>query len=147
MGILADAVLELGGQVVGVIPESLRAREVAHEGLTELRVVKSMHERKALMAGLSDAFLALPGGLGTLEELLEITTWSLLGFHRKPIGLLNVAGYFDPLLAQLDRAVAEQFLRREHRDMLLVSEDTSQLLDLFERVLPPDKVRRSDNPG
>ena len=130
MGIVADTVLDLGGEVIGVIPKSLRAREVAHEGLSELHVVEGMHERKALMAALSDAFVALPGGLGTLEELLEISTWSLLEFHRKPIALLNVDGYFDLLLAQLDRAVTEGFLRQKHGDLLLVAEDVPRLLDL-----------------
>jgi uncharacterized protein (TIGR00730 family) len=129
MEVLADAALERGGVVIGVIPESLRVREVAHGGLTELRVVGSMHERKALMADLSDGFVALPGGLGTLEELLEISTWSQLGLHRKPIGLLNVGGYFDPLLAQLDRAVEDGFLRPEHRKLLIVADGVSSLLD------------------
>ena len=128
MGILADAVLARGAPVIGVIPESLVALEVAHQGLTELRVVDSMHTRKALMADLSDGFIALPGGLGTLEELLEIATWSQLGIHSKPIGLLNVAGYFDPLLALLDRAVAERFLRQEHRDLLLVNAEPAELV-------------------
>jgi hypothetical protein len=129
MEVLADTMLERGGVVIGVIPESLRAREVAHGGLTELRVVNSMHERKALMADLADGFVALPGGLGTFEELLEISTWGQLGFHRKPIGLLNLDGYFDPLLAQLDRAVTERFLRPEHRRLLIVANQVAPLLD------------------
>jgi uncharacterized protein (TIGR00730 family) len=129
MGTLADAALAGGGGVIGVIPESLRALEVAHQGLPDLRVVGSMHERKALMADLSDGFIALPGGLGTFEELLEITTWSQLGMHRKPIGLLNVAGYFDALLNLLDHAVGERFLRREQRQELLVAVEPGTLLD------------------
>jgi hypothetical protein len=139
MEVLADAALERGGVVIGVIPESLRVREVAHGGLTELRVVGSMHERKALMADLSDGFVALPGGLGTLEELLEISTWSQLRLHRKPIGLLNVGGYFDPLLAQLDRAVEDGFLRPEHRRLLIVADGVSSLLDavIAEPAPPP----------
>jgi hypothetical protein len=137
MGVLADAVLEGGGSVIGVIPESLRAREVAHEGLPDLRVVHSMHERKALMADLSDAFVALPGGFGTLEELLEITTWSQLGIHVKPIAVLNVEGYFDPLLALLDHAVAERFLRPEHRRILLVAEGVAQAVAELLGFEPP----------
>jgi uncharacterized protein (TIGR00730 family) len=142
MEVLADAALERGGVVIGVIPESLRVREVAHGGLTELRVVGSMHERKALMADLSDGFLALPGGLGTLEELLEISTWSQLGLHRKPIGLLNVAGYFDPLLAQLARAVEDGFLRPEHRGLLIVADGVASLLDavMTAPAPPPPRV-------
>jgi len=121
--------LARGGHVVGVIPESLRAREVAHEGLPDLRIVESMHARKALMANLSDGFVALPGGLGTFEELLEIATWSQLGLHSKPIGVLNVAGYFDPLLALLDHAVTEGFLRPEYRRLFLVGDQAAGLID------------------
>jgi uncharacterized protein (TIGR00730 family) len=141
MEVLADAALERGGVVIGVIPESLRVREVAHTGLTELRVVGSMHERKALMADLSDGFLALPGGLGTLEELLEITTWGQLGLHRKPMGLLNVGGYFDLLLAQLDRAVEDGFLRPEHRRLLMVADGVSSVLDALMKAPPPPPAR------
>jgi len=136
MEVLADAALDRGGEVIGVIPESLRAREVAHAGLTALHVVGSMHARKALMAELSDAFVALPGGLGTLEELLEISTWSQLGLHRKRIGLLNLAGYFDALLAQLDRAVEDHFLVAEHRALLLVAADVSALLEAIVDTAP-----------
>jgi len=122
-------VLEAGGHVIGVIPHALVAKEVSHRGLPDLRVVGSMHERKALMADLADGFIALPGGLGTLEELLEVLTWAQLGVHAKPCALLDVCGYFDPLLALLDRAVTERFLAREHRDMLLVDVTAAGLLD------------------
>jgi uncharacterized protein (TIGR00730 family) len=129
MGLLADAMLAQGGEVIGVIPESLQALEVAHEGLSDLRVVESMHARKALMSDLSDGFIALPGGLGTFEELLEIATWSQLGLHSKPVGVLNVAGYFDPLLSLLDHAVAERFLRNDHRQLFLVASEPQALLE------------------
>jgi len=129
MGAVADAALEVGGRVIGVIPRSLVDREVAHPGLSELRVVGSMHARKALMAELSDAFVALPGGVGTLEELFEVYTWNQLGLHAKPLGLFNVRGYFDGLVRFLDHAVAERFVTRTHRDMLLVAEDVAALLD------------------
>jgi hypothetical protein len=128
MGTLADAALEAGGEVIGVIPEPLVAWEVAHRGLTRLEVVDSMHTRKARMAELADAFIALPGGLGTFEEMLEILTWAQLGLHRKPFGLLNVAGYYDPLLALLDRGVEERFLRPEHRAMVLWEHSDAELL-------------------
>ena len=137
MGALADATLEAGGSVTGVIPRALWQREVGHTGLTELRVVESMHERKALMAELSDAFLALPGGLGTLEELFEVWTWALLGIHAKPCALLNVRGYFDPLLAFVDHATRERFIRRTHRDMLIVEAEPERLLQRLERYRPP----------
>jgi uncharacterized protein (TIGR00730 family) len=129
MGIVADAVLTAGGQAIGVIPAALVAREIAHEGLTELRIVSSMHERKALMADLSDAFVAVPGGWGTLEEFFEVLTWAQLGLHRKPCGLLNVLGYFDGLLSFLQHSVDEGFLRREYRSMIAVSPSPSALLD------------------
>jgi uncharacterized protein (TIGR00730 family) len=131
MGALADAALAAGGEVIGVIPEALVAWEVAHQGLSDLRVVGSMHERKALMADLADAFIAMPGGYGTLEELCEVLTWSQLGLHRKPCGLLNVEGYYDPLLALLDHAVAEGFLRREHRALVLQEQEPGRLLALL----------------
>ena len=123
MGVLADAALAAGGEVVGVIPGDLFSAEVPHTGLTDLRVVGSMHERKQVMAELAGAFLALPGGLGTLEELAEIVTWSLLGLHAKPIGILNRNGYYDHLLAFLDRAVADGFLRPEHRTIVRAAAD------------------------
>lgn len=142
MGVLADAVLERGGAVTGVIPESLRARELAHGGLSRLHVVDSMHARKAMMADLSDGFVALPGGLGTLEELLEIATWAQLDLHERPIGLANVAGYFNPLLSMLDRAVAERFLRPEHRELLLVAEDPRILVERMAALARPPEHRR-----
>ena len=129
MGAVADAVLEAGGPVIGVIPESLVAREIAHTGLTELRVVGSMHERKAMMAELSDAFVALPGGWGTLEEFCEVLTWALLGLHAKPCALLNVGGYFDHLLAFVEHATAEGFVRQAHREMVLVADAPAVLLE------------------
>lgn len=128
MGVLADTVLSGGGTVRGVIPEALIAREIAHEGLTELRLVRSMHERKRAMAELADGFVALPGGMGTLEDLTEILTWAQLGLHRKPFGMLNVAGYFTPWLRFLDHAVDEGFIKREHRAMLAVDDDPDALL-------------------
>jgi len=137
MGVVADAALAAGGAVIGVIPEALVAWEVAHAGLTELRVVGSMHERKALMADLSDAFAALPGGFGTLEEYCEVLTWSQLGLHAKACGLVNVAGYFDPLLAMFDRAVAERFLRPEHRALVLAAPDPERLIDQLAAYRPP----------
>jgi uncharacterized protein (TIGR00730 family) len=129
MGALADAALEAGGEVIGVIPEMLAAREVAHRGLTQLHVVGSMHERKALMAAHSDAFLALPGGYGTLEELFEAITWGQLGYHGKPCAALNVAGYFDSLLRFCDDAVRFDFIRPSDRALLLAGSDLEALLD------------------
>lgn len=137
MGVLADAALSAGGDVIGVIPEALVAREVAHQGLGDLRVVASMHERKALMADLSDAFVALPGGLGTLEEFCEALTWAQLGIHRKPCGLLNVEGFFDPLLSFFDHAVRERFVSPDHRSLVVVEEDPERLLDALSRWEPP----------
>jgi uncharacterized protein (TIGR00730 family) len=137
MGVVADAVLAAGGRAVGVIPEPLATRELAHDGLTELHVVPGMHERKALMAARSAGFIALPGGVGTLEELFEILTWAVLGLHQKPVGLLNVEGYFDPLLAMLDHAVAEQFVRPQHLALLVVSDQPETLTtDLLGHTLP-----------
>jgi hypothetical protein len=129
MGMLADACLAEGGRVIGVIPQALVDKEVAHLGLTELRVVSSMHERKAIMADLSDAFVALPGGYGTWEELFEMLTWSQLGIHQKPCGILNVNGYYDPLLELADKAVSEGFLREVNRDLLLSDDDLERFLD------------------
>jgi uncharacterized protein (TIGR00730 family) len=126
MGVLADAVREQGGETIGVIPQALVERELAHQALTDLRVVESMHDRKALMAGLSDAFLALPGGYGTLDELFEILTWAQLRFHQKPIGLLNTAGFFDPLLAWIERAIAEDFVKAKNRELLMVENDVER---------------------
>lgn len=129
MGVLADAVLSSGGTAVGVIPGFLEAREVGHSGLTELHVVPTMHERKALMAARANAFLALPGGLGTLDELFEIFTWAQLGLHDKPIGLLNVSGYFDGLVTLVDHMVTEGFVRADTRARLLVETDPDALLE------------------
>jgi uncharacterized protein (TIGR00730 family) len=137
MGVLADAVLEHGGKVHGVIPKMLTEKEIAHQGLTELHVVASMHQRKTMMAALSDGFIALPGGYGTLEEIIEIVTWGQLRFHDKPCGLLNVNGYFDHLLAYLDHANKEGFLRRENRDMLLVDSEPVGIIQQFERYTAP----------
>jgi len=133
MGAVADTALAAGGQVVGVIPRSMVDREVAHRGLTELHVVGSMHERKALMADLSDGFVALPGGMGTLEELTEVLSWAQLGLHHKPVALLDVDGYWDAWLAFLDRAVAAGFLRPEHRGLLLSGNDVDGVLDAMAR--------------
>lgn len=129
MGAVADAVLERGGEVIGVIPHSLAVKEVAHDALAELIVVTSMHERKAKMAELSDAFAALPGGWGTLEEIFEMLTWAQLGLHEKPCGLLNVADYFDPLYRFLENAVSERFVKAEHRAMIILEDDPARLLD------------------
>jgi uncharacterized protein (TIGR00730 family) len=129
MGAVADAVLAAGGRAVGVIPRALTERELAHAGATHMHVVETMHERKALMAQLSDAFVALPGGFGTLDELCEILTWRQLGLHEKPIGLLDAAGYFGPLAAAFDHAVAEGFVQERHRSLLLLEQDPARLLD------------------
>lgn len=144
MGRLADATLEAGGCVIGVIPRALTNREVAHEELTELRVVDSMHERKAVMADLSDGFIALPGGLGTLEELFEVLTWSQLGLHRKPCGLLDVNGYFRRLISFLDHAVTEGFLADSHRRMIQVDENPEGLLERLQTYDPPALPRWID---
>jgi uncharacterized protein (TIGR00730 family) len=129
MGVLADAVLASGGEVIGVIPQAMVQQERGHTGLTELRVVSSMHERKATMSELAAAFVALPGGFGTLEEFCEVLTWTQLGLHRKPCGILNVCGYFDALLKLFDHAVEERFLRPEHRQLVLADEDAASLVD------------------
>lgn len=129
MGAVADAALAAGGVVIGVIPDALLRKEVAHAGLTELLVVRSMHERKATMADLADGFLALPGGFGTIEEFVEVLTWAQLGLHDKPCGLLNVAGFYDPLLAMFDRAVEQRFLRAEHRGIVRTGDSVADLLD------------------
>jgi uncharacterized protein (TIGR00730 family) len=137
MGALADTVLAAGGQAIGVMPRDLVTREIAHKGLTELQVVNSMHERKWRMAELGDAFLSLPGGAGTLEEFFEQWTWGQLGFHDKPNALLNVAGYFDPLIATLDRMVGEGFLAPEYRDMLIIGDDIGAILTAIDTYVPP----------
>lgn len=137
MGAVADAALAAGGRVTGVIPESMMAREIAHTGLSELRVVSTMHKRKALMADLSDAFIALPGGFGTLDEFCEVLTWSQLGIHVKHCGLLNVAGYYDPLLALLDRAVEEGLLKAANRGLVMVETSPGALVDRLGAPVPP----------
>jgi uncharacterized protein (TIGR00730 family) len=136
MGALADAALAAGGHVTGVIPRGLMEKEVAHQSLTDLRVVASMHERKATMASLADAFVALPGGVGTMEELFEVWTWAQLGLHAKPFGLLRVAGFFDPLIQFLDALVAHRFTRREHRELLITDDDPVNLLARLEAWQP-----------
>jgi uncharacterized protein (TIGR00730 family) len=144
MGVVAGAVLDAGGEVTGVIPKALVEREIAHPGLTDLRVVGSMHERKAMMSELSEGFIALPGGTGTLEEFFEVQTWAQLGEHEKPCGLLSVAGYFDPLVALLDHMVARGFLSEEHRAMVLVETEPKPLLDAFTQYRPPKTVKWID---
>jgi uncharacterized protein (TIGR00730 family) len=141
MGAVADAALAAGGQVIGVIPEALVAREVAHAGLTELHKVASMHDRKKMMADLSEAFIAMPGGAGTLEELFEIWTWAQLGHHKKPVGILNAGGFFDQLLAFPDHQAAERFMRHEHREMLLVGSEAAELLDRFGRYRTASRAK------
>ena len=136
VGVVADAVLAHGGPVIGVIPQPMVSREIWHSGLTELRIVPSMHARKSLMAELADAFIALPGGFGTFEEFCEMITWSQLGIHRKPCGLLNVAGYYDPLLQMFDHAVAEGFLKRENRELVLASPSCQELLEKMQAFEP-----------
>lgn len=136
MGKVADTMLSLGGDVIGVIPRSLAEKELSHQGLTELKVVDSMHERKKIMADLSDGFIALPGGLGTLEEIFEVLTWAQLGFHAKPCALFNVKGYYDKLALFLDHAVDEQFLKGMHRNSLLVDNNAESLLDQMSNYTP-----------
>jgi hypothetical protein len=136
MGIVADAALAAGGEVIGIIPQSLKTLEIGHEGLTRLEVVDGMHARKARMAELSDAFIALPGGLGTLEELFEVWTWGQLGYHGKPLGLLEVNGFYEKLTGFLDHVVGEGFVRDHHRAMLQVSESPQQLLDALDSWKP-----------
>jgi hypothetical protein len=137
MGILADAALAHGAEVIGVIPEAMVEKELAHRGVTELRIVRSMHERKATMAELADAFVALPGGYGTLEEFCEVLTWAQLGLHGKPCGLLNLEGFYDPLLAQIDQATQARFIRPEHRALLVVEGQVGSLLDRLQEARPP----------
>ena len=144
MGALADAALAAGGEVIGVMPRHLVDREVAHTGLSELRIVESMHQRKALLAELSDGFIAMPGGLGTLEELFEIWTWGQLGLHQKPYGLFDVAGFYGNLLAFLDHAVTTGFIRREYRELLVVETDPETLLARMESARPPALPRWMD---
>ena len=142
MGAIADTVLHEGGEVVGVIPQSLVDKEIAHNGLTELKIVGSMHERKALMAEMSDGFIALPGGLGTLEEIIEVLTWAQLGFHTKPCGLLNILGYYDGLSSFLNHAVHEQFIKKEHHSMLIIENNPQRLLDQFMAYNSPRQMNK-----
>jgi uncharacterized protein (TIGR00730 family) len=135
MTVVADAVLESQGHVTGVIPETLVEKEVVHRGLSELRIVQSMHERKAMMAELSDGFVALPGGIGTMEEFFEVLSWAQLGMHNKPCGLLNVCGYYQHLVQFLDHAVEQDFLRPKHRALLIVEAESGRLLDRFEQFI------------
>ena len=137
MGLVADQVLKLGGQVVGVIPKGLAHKEVAHQQLTELHITQSMHERKMRMAELADGFIALPGGIGTLEELFEIWTWAQLGIHNKPCGLLNVEGYYDSLIGFLDHVLAEQFVKKHHHELLMVDSNPDRLLERYVNFQPP----------
>ena len=147
MGVVADGVLAGGGEVIGVIPRHMTHREIAHSGVTDLRVVDSMHERKALMYDLSDGFVALPGGLGTLEELFEITTWSQLGLHVKPSGILDVAGFYDLLVEFLDHVTNEGFLNPEHRKLVMVEEQPDALLAALRAFEPPPLPRWLDDAG
>ena len=144
MGVVSNAALAAGGDVIGVIPKFLVERELAHEGLSDLRIVGSMHERKALMSDLSEAFVALPGGTGTLEEFFEVLTWAQLGEHEKPCGLLNVAGYYDPLLTVFDRMVEVGFLSESNRALLLVEGDPQRLLQRFDNYEPPNTAKWMD---
>lgn len=147
MGAVADACLQGGGRVIGVIPEALKKKELAHAGLTELRVVGSMHERKALMADLADAFIALPGGYGTWDEFCEVLTWSQLGIQHKACAVLNINGYYDPLLAMADRAVSEGFLRDAHRELLLSDDNAARLLDKLGDYADPLVDKWAERPG
>ncbi len=141
MGVVADAVLKHGGHVIGVIPEKLVIKEVVHEKLPDLRVVKTMHERKALMAELADGFIALPGGYGTFEEFFEVLAWSQLGWHPKPFGLLNIAGFYRPLLEFLDHTRDEGFIRPQHRELVLAESDAEKLLHRLKTHRPPAEIK------
>ncbi|WP_430512981.1 TIGR00730 family Rossman fold protein [Pannonibacter phragmitetus] len=137
MGAVADGALAAGGKVIGILPEALKAKELEHKGLSEIHIVRSMHERKAMFAELSDGFITLPGGTGTMEEIFEVWTWGQLGYHSKPFGLLNTAGFYDALLTFLDEQVAKGFVRAEMRSMLLVAEHPAHLIAGFEAYVPP----------
>jgi uncharacterized protein (TIGR00730 family) len=145
MGVVADAALAAGGKVIGVIPDTLVERELGHTGLDDLRVVGSMHERKALMAELADGFIALPGGVGTLDELFEIWTWAQIGLHAKPLGFLDVEGYYAELHVFLDHMQAEGFVKPRHRAMVAVTKDAGELLDRFAEYAPPETIRLAGN--
>ena len=137
MGACADAALAEGGEVVGILPTALKAKEINHKGLTELHLTDSMHERKAMMAELSDGFISIPGGAGTMDEMFEIWTWGMLGWHDKPSALMNVANYYDDLIRFLDKTVTEGFVKGPHRDMLIVGQGVTDILDRMERYQPP----------
>ena len=141
MGIVADAALKHGGHVIGVIPEKLVIKEVVHEKLPDLRVVKDMHARKAMMADLVDGFIALPGGYGTFEEFFEVLAWGQLGYHRKPVGLLNTAGFYGPMLEFLDHTTTEGFIRPKHRGLVIVEEDVEKMLRRLREFQAPDEVK------
>jgi uncharacterized protein (TIGR00730 family) len=140
MGTVADAALAAGGSVIGIMPQFLVDKEIAHKGLTELRVVDTMHNRKEMLMRIADAIIALPGGWGTYDELAEAMTWAQLGLHSKPIGILNVSGFYNPILAQMDHAIAEGFVRPAHRDLLIVDEDIPNLLKRIDAFVPPAGV-------
>lgn len=144
MGTVADAALAAGGEVIGVLPESLQEKEIGHQGLSELHLVGSMHERKALMADLSDGFIALPGGVGTLEEIFEVWTWGQLGYHQKPCGFLNVEGYYDHLIAFLDHQTQEGFTKKVMRDMAMFADTPENLIDQFTSYTPPSSPKWID---
>ncbi len=144
MGIIADTILEGKGQVIGVMPKAMVDKEISHPGLTELKVVGSMHERKALMADLADGYIALPGGLGTLEELIEVLTWAQLGFHQKPCGLLNVEGFYDHLESFLAHSAAQGFIKKDHRAMLMIESNPAALLDQFTTYQAPQVSKWAD---
>ena len=146
MGVVSNAVLDAGGEATGVIPHFLVERELAHADLSDLRIVGTMHERKAMMSDLSEGFIALPGGTGTLEEFFEVLTWAQLGEHRKPCGLLNVAGYYDPLIAIFDHMVSKDFLSASNRSLVLVETDAAALIKRFGEYVPPAKTRWMDRP-
>jgi len=141
MGVVADAVLKHGGHVIGVIPEKLVIKEVVHEKLPDLRVVKTMHERKALMAELADGFIALPGGYGTFEELFEVLAWSQLGWHQKPFGLFNVGGFYSPLLEFLDHTTREGFIRAQHRTLVIAEDEAEKLINRLKTHRPPTEIK------
>lgn len=142
MGMIASAVMRYGGSVIGVIPQALARREVAKTDITDLRIVGTMHERKAMMAELSDAFVALPGGMGTLEEFSEMVTWAQLGIHRKPCGLLNVAGYYDDIIGFFDHAVTERFLKPEYRSLILIDDNPRRMIELLRSYRPPLHIEK-----
>lgn len=144
MGTIADTVLAAGGEVIGVIPTALRDKELAHKGCTELHIVETMHERKAIMADLAEGFIAMPGGYGTFDEMFEMLTWGQLGYHAKPCGFLNVAGYYDALFTFLDTCVTARFVTQTHRDMIIASDDPAALLDGIAAFEPPDQAKWLD---